>query len=130
MSDVTHGAMQIPPRRIDINSLSPSALPVCPPRPQRQPSPAKSKNAHIQEGHHRASSSTIGPEEHLETKGTAHSKVNAALVEDPDAKYSLATLSDDESDSDYSNQCVFLVLALFVNIDFILVHPDMEDHVP
>jgi len=106
-SDVAHGAMQIPPSRIDINSLSPSPLPVCPPRPQRQPSPAKSMNGQIREGHDRASSSTIGPEEHLKAKGSPHSAVNAALVEDPDAKYSLATLSDDESDSDYSNnQCV------------------------
>ncbi|KAG8837223.1 hypothetical protein FRC18_009743 [Serendipita sp. 400] len=40
-NDTTTGSMPSPPRRINVHALSVTSSPVCPPRPQRQPSPSK-----------------------------------------------------------------------------------------
>lgn len=128
--DAPPGVMQIPPRHIDVNSLSSNALPVCPPRPQRQPSPIKGRHDDVpRDGHERASSSTIGPEEHAEqSREPASSKSNSVPAEDPDAKYSLATVSDDESNSEYSNDAQYVYFLIDVNHIFETVYRSASRH--
>ena len=93
------GLVSLPPRHIDVNALSPGSSPICPPRPQRQPSPAKRPTPlSTQEGDPMSASITSLSNRTRESDNT-HAGTNQS-----DSKYALLAVSDDESSSDYSNQ--------------------------
>ena len=99
MKDASPSSGPIPPRRIDINALSPLSPPVCPPRPQRQPSPTKPHSASSWRDETDRSNHT-SHESATATRG--HAVVNPSHSQAPE-RYSLVTVSDDESADEYSN---------------------------
>ncbi|PVF96334.1 hypothetical protein CPB86DRAFT_816454 [Serendipita vermifera] len=91
-----------PPRRINVNMLSPSISPVCPPRPQRQASPVKTNSSTSLRQDDASSTSSISSQKASDDP-THRQKNNIHLsAEASDSKYSLSKLSDDESASEYS----------------------------
>lgn len=101
-------AMPIPPRHIDVGSLSPSVSPVCPPRPQRQPSPAKGhppSSLPSREDITAKSTSTIALDERLNIPEPPSKDSDSKNPSDYplDPKYMLFALSDSESGSEYSH---------------------------
>lgn len=112
--DATAGPVPLPPRHIDINSLAAGSSPVCPPRPQRQPSPAQRPvPLSAQEGDpmSTSTSSLVNRKHGLDTP---RADVNAS-----DSKYALLAVSDDESSSDYSNDLQYVAFPL-ANFDILL----------
>lgn len=93
--DAKAGPVPVPPRHIDVNSLASGSSPICPPRPQRQPSPAKRPTPLGGDSKSSSSSSIASQMQEFVTPPS-----------DPttsDPKYALLAVSDDESGSDYSN---------------------------
>jgi hypothetical protein len=96
------GSLPSPPRRIDVNMLSPSISPVCPPRPQRQGSPVKTSSSSSLRQDDASSSSSI-PSQRTPDDPSRRQKGDIGLSpEGSSSKYSLSKLSDDDSASEYS----------------------------
>lgn len=99
MRDPSPNPGPMPPRRIDINALSPSPSPVPPPRPHRQPSPTK---PHPGPPSRDVSAQNMHPTQELGTPNRGRAMADLGHSRPPE-KYSLVTVSDDESASEYSN---------------------------
>jgi hypothetical protein len=101
--DSKAGPVPVPPRRIDVNSLAPGSSPVCPPRPQRELSPAKGRSPiGSQEEEMVSNKSLVGKAREHDTP-SSRSDDPPSSTPVSDAKYALLAVSDDESSSDYSN---------------------------
>ncbi|KAG8803337.1 hypothetical protein FRC16_006082 [Serendipita sp. 398] len=105
-NDTTTGTMPSPPRRINVHALSVTSSPVCPPRPQRQPSPSKpSSRRSSREGIRTNSRVSLRDEDKTkehETTSSSNRGLTLKHADPEDSKYALASVSDDESASEYS----------------------------
>ncbi|KAG8832911.1 hypothetical protein FRC17_000353 [Serendipita sp. 399] len=105
VNDSMTSSMPSPPRRIDIHALSITSSPVCPPRPQRQPSPSKpSSRRNSGEGFRTNNSVNLNHEVPVKSDATSstHCEPIPKHSDSDDPKYALASVSDDESASEYS----------------------------
>jgi hypothetical protein len=104
------GPVPLPPRHIDVNSLAPASSPVCPPRPQREPSPAKGRSPlRSQDEEMILNKSMVGKVQESEALSSLSDK-KASSIPASDSKYALLAVSDDESSSDYSNDVQWVPL--------------------